>query len=1129
MSSHALPAKAEQLFRYLFEQASLGIAVEDLDGTILLANPALCSMLGYHDDELVGMTCSEFANPEDSQDDRALFQQLRAGVIDHYTLEKRYVTKQGGPLWGRLNVSLLKTEDKESPLVFAFVEDITEHKQAEEALRRSEERFRLAAQAGSMYVYEWNPTTDAVTRSEAYGDMIGLMNPAEQLTRRQLAARVHPDDRARFVTSVDSLTPENPTIQISYRVPRPAGSVIWLEKSARAFFDAHGKLLRVMGMVADITERKHAEERLREYEKAVEGSDEMIAVVDREYRYLIANRKFLKLRNLTKEQVVGRLVPEVLNKGVFEEVVKEKLDECFAGKIVRFEMRYTYPALGARDLFASYFPIEGVAGIDRAVCILQDITERKQMEEALTKSEEKFSKAFQQSPMALTLTSVKDHHYIDVNETFERITGWRRDEVIGRTPFDIGIWVDSTQRLEFVKRVLAEGAIRDWEVHYRSKDGTQRVGLAAGELIHIENELCILSVIADITERKQVQEALKKSEEKFSKAFQQSPMALTLTSARNHRFIDVNETFERITGWRRDEVIGRTSSDIGLWVNPAERLELAKRLLTERSLRNLEFRFRMRDGSIRHGLTSAELIELNGEPCILGVTADITDYKRSQDALRESEARERSKVKELEAILDAVPVPVLIAHDAACRHITGNRAASEQLREARGQNLSQSAPPGERPAFRQIKNGVEIPADLLPMQQAAATGKPIYGCDLTLLFEDGTKREEIANAVPLLDERGKPRGAVGASMDVTELKRTEGALRESEDKLRLLLDSTAEAIYGIDLEHRCTFCNPAGLRALGYEHVDELLGKNMHNLMHHTRADGTSFPVEECPVHRVTRTGEGAHAEDELLWRANGTSFPAEYWSYPQRRGQEVVGAVVAFIDITERKLAEAALANVSRKLIEAQEQERSRIGRELHDDIGQRLALLAVELQQLYKDPLILPRVRGRLSELQKKVAEIAADTQSLSHELHSARLQYLGITVAMRGFCREFSEQQKVKVDFKANDLPTALPADVSLCLFRILQEALHNSAKHSGGKSFEVRLWGTADEIHFTVKDSGKGFDRGAANTTQGLGLISMEERLKLVNGTLSIESQPGRGTTIEARVPVSWGSDSMRAVG
>ena len=133
------------------------------------------------------------------------------------------------------------------------------------------------------------------------------------------------------------------------------------------------------------------------------------------------------------------------------------------------------------------------------------------------------------------------------------------------------------------------------------------------------------------------------------------------------------------------------------------------------------------------------------------------------------------------------------------------------------------------------------------------------------------------------------------------------------------------------------------------------------------------------------------------------------------------------------------------------------------------------------------------------------------------------------MRGFCREFGEQQKVEIDFQSHDLPSPLSPDISLCLFRVLQEALHNSAKHSGVRHFEVRLWGTSDEIHLTVKDSGAGFDREAAKESRGLGLISMEERLKLVNGTLSIESQPKRGTTIHARVPFDSGSDSARAAG
>jgi signal transduction histidine kinase len=139
------------------------------------------------------------------------------------------------------------------------------------------------------------------------------------------------------------------------------------------------------------------------------------------------------------------------------------------------------------------------------------------------------------------------------------------------------------------------------------------------------------------------------------------------------------------------------------------------------------------------------------------------------------------------------------------------------------------------------------------------------------------------------------------------------------------------------------------------------------------------------------------------------------------------------------------------------------------------------------------------------------------LSHQLHSAKLQYLGIALAMRGFCQEFAKQQKVEIDFEAHDLPSPLSPDISLCLFRVLQEALHNSAKHSGVRQSEVRLWGTSDEIHLTVKDSGAGFDREAAKASPGLGLISMGERLKLVKGTISINSQPKRGTTIHARVP------------
>jgi PAS domain S-box-containing protein len=399
MSLQPLPAQAEQLFHYLFEQASLGIAVEDLEGKLLLANPALCSMLGYTEKELCGMSCSEFANPEDSQDDWALFQQLRAGVIDHYSMEKRYLRKDGSQIWGRLNVSLSKNGDGEPPLVFAFVEEITARRLADQELARTNERLRLALEAGKTVGWEWDIKSG---RDRWCGDlraMFGIPSDTFVGKTEDFYRYVHPEDRQLVAKAVADARENRKPYAAEFRVVRLDGTVRWIAAKGSFYYGPQGNAERMLGMATDITEHRQTEERLREYEKAVEGSEEIMAVIDREYRYLIANRKFLKLRNMTKEQVVGRLVPEILNKRVFEAVIKEKLDECFAGKVVRYEMKYAYPEIGERDLLVSYFPIEGAAGIERVVCILQDITESKRSAEALRASEERFRLAAQAGKM----------------------------------------------------------------------------------------------------------------------------------------------------------------------------------------------------------------------------------------------------------------------------------------------------------------------------------------------------------------------------------------------------------------------------------------------------------------------------------------------------------------------------------------------------------------------------------------------------------------------------------------------------------------------------------------------------------------------------------------------------------
>jgi PAS domain S-box-containing protein len=507
----------------------------------------------------------------------------------------------------------------------------------------------------------------------------------------------------------------------------------------------------------------------------------------------------------------------------------------------------------------------------------------------------------------------------------------------------------------------------------------------------------------------------------------------------------------------------------------------------------------------------AHFDEQGGMLRIVGMVADISDRKHAEQELRKSEERFRlaaqaGKIYAYE--WDAATDRVMRSEE----HV--NVLGFSETKELTRQQLVARVHPAERALFNDSLEQV-------------TSEKPTTHITYRVLRPDGSVVWLEKRSRAFFDERGKLQRAIGMVADITERKQAEEALRESEDKLRLLLDSTAEAIYGIDLEGRCTFCNPACLRALGYERIEELLGKNMHDLIHHTRADGTLFPVEECQIFRAFLTGEGVHVDSEVLWRANGTSFPVEYWAHPQRKGQEVIGAVVAFIDITEHKLAEEALSQVSRRLIEAQEQERTRIARELHDDIGQRLALLAIKLQQFHlNSPDLSPEVRSHAGELWKQTTGIATDIQTLSHELHSSKLQHLGIAAAIRGFCKEFSDQQNVEIDFQTHDLPSPLPPDTSLCFFRVLQEALHNSAKHSGVRHFEVRLWGASSEIHLTVSDSGSGFDSEVTKASRGLGLISMEERLKALNGTFSIKSQPKRGTTIHARLPLRSDSKPLR---
>jgi PAS domain S-box-containing protein len=345
--------------------------------------------------------------------------------------------------------------------------------------------------------------------------------------------------------------------------------------------------------------------------------------------------------------------------------------------------------------------------------------------------------------------------------------------------------------------------------------------------------------------------------------------------------------------------------------------------------------------------------------------------------------------------------------------------------------------------------------------------------------------------------------------------------QNSAQLFRYLFEEASLGIAVEDTDGRLLLANPALCSMLGYRE-DELCAMSCSEFSNPEDSENDWALFQKLRAGLIER-----YSLEKRYVRKDGAQIWGSLHVSLVKGGE--VPMVFAFVeDITKRKLAEEALSGVSRKLIEAQEQERSRIGRDLHDDIGQRLSLLAVQLQQVKEGlPDSAVEVSRRMDELWNQASEISNDVQALSHELHSAKLQYLGIVAAMRGFCREFAEQQRIEIDFSSHDLPhPLLSPEISLSLFRVLQEALHNASKHSGGRHFDVQLWGSTGEIHLTVSDSGVGFDTQAAKEGRGLGLTSMQERLRLVNGELFIESEPSRGTTIHARVSLTPVQDSMR---
>jgi PAS domain S-box-containing protein len=353
-------------------------------------------------------------------------------------------------------------------------------------------------------------------------------------------------------------------------------------------------------------------------------------------------------------------------------------------------------------------------------------------------------------------------------------------------------------------------------------------------------------------------------------------------------------------------------------------------------------------------------------------------------------------------------------------------------------------------------------------------------------------------------------------------RNAEAVLRESEKRFRVMADSTPSLIWMCDQKGEVTYLNEQWVAFTGLSknagygdmwtasvHPDDL--QNVLDTLKKALSRQKPFS-NECRLRR----GDGLYR-----WMFGVAS--------PRVNGDgSFAGFIVSAVDVTDQKTAQEVLENVSGQLIEAQEKERSRLARELHDDICQRLAMLSFKIEKLSRGGgLGQVSVADQLEQIWQQCSDLTGDVQALSHELHPSILDNLGLTTAVKSFCREVSEQNGVVVEFSGRNIPNTLPREISLSLFRVTQEAIHNAMKYSGEKHFEVRLQAKDTEIELEVSDRGIGFDTASIKNGNGLGLVSMAERIHQVNGTFKIDSEPNNGTRIHARVPLATQPKAMTA--
>ena len=600
----------EDWYRDLVEHSQDLLCVHDLQGRLLSINPVPARLLGYSVEEMLHKPMRDFVDPQFRAQFNVYLREIERTGEARGLLA--VVTRSGEQrIWEYHNT--LRTEGVVTPIVRGIAHDVTERVRAQKALRASNEQLlkttreqERVLQGLTLFRTLLDQSNDAIEVIDP--ETLRFLDVNERsyvelgYSREELLSMtvydINPKADESLVAWVRNQLRESGFVMMETVHRRKDGTTFPVEVNLRLV-----QLDRayIVSISRDITERKRAEGRLREFERVVESLEEMIVVVNREYRFVLANRAYLSYRGFTKEQLVGRSLAEVLNLGAFETIVKEKLDECFRGKVVSYELRQTYPEMGERDLSITYLPVEGQTGIDRAACVLNDITERKRTEEALRQSEERFRVALKNSPIAV-FNQDRDLRYTWMYNSQIPLSD---SEQLGKTVGEVFGPEEAARITEVRRRVLETGVGAQDEIQVTFGGRKQYLDTTIEPVLDSTGAVIELTgATMDVTELREASEALREAEKKLTeeKLYLEREINTELGFA---EIIGRSEALEAVM--EKVKKVAASNATVLLLGETGTGKELVARAVHRLSLRNGNSFIKLNCAAIPSGLLESEL------------------------------------------------------------------------------------------------------------------------------------------------------------------------------------------------------------------------------------------------------------------------------------------------------------------------------------------------------------------------------------------------------------------------------------------------------------------------------------------------------------------------------------------